>query len=152
MIILSLRFNIYVNYCDFFSLFDTIGCPSVVFIVFIATSSTVCPSDPFYVVTYFIKWVPTSWTYNISMDKTSWKCCRRQGIRKKNLEIRNLNVEMPKKPKIVRTLERYVRVGKVTVKMVHYSPYCSEPCTAFLCLVFLLDFLQFLFMVMYRKA
>ena len=29
--------------------------------------STVCPisSDPFYVVTYFIKWVTTSWTYSM---------------------------------------------------------------------------------------
>ena len=29
---------------------------------------TVCPgsSDPFYVVTYYIKWVTTSWTYSIS--------------------------------------------------------------------------------------
>ena len=28
---------------------------------------TVCPrsSDPFYVVTYYIKWVTTSWTYSI---------------------------------------------------------------------------------------
>ena len=30
---------------------------------------TVCPrsSDPFYIVTYYIKWVTTSWTYS-----TSW--------------------------------------------------------------------------------
>ena len=29
--------------------------------------STVCPrsSDPFYIVTYYIKWVTTSWTYSI---------------------------------------------------------------------------------------
>ena len=30
-------------------------------------NSTVCPvnSDPFYVVTYYIKWVTASWTYSI---------------------------------------------------------------------------------------
>ena len=30
---------------------------------------TVCPrsSDPFYKVSYYIKWVPTSWTYSISL-------------------------------------------------------------------------------------
>ena len=30
-------------------------------------SYTVCPgsSDPFYIVTYYIKWVTTSWTYFI---------------------------------------------------------------------------------------
>ena len=29
-----------------------------------------CPgsSDPFYVVTYYIKWVTTSWTYGITMN------------------------------------------------------------------------------------
>ena len=27
---------------------------------------TVCPSDPFYTVTYYIKWVTTSWTYSTS--------------------------------------------------------------------------------------
>ena len=29
-------------------------------------ANTVCPgsSDPFYVVTYYIKWVTTSWTYS----------------------------------------------------------------------------------------
>ena len=29
-------------------------------------SGTVCPgsSDPFYIVTYYIKWVTTSWTYS----------------------------------------------------------------------------------------
>ena len=29
---------------------------------------TVCPggSDPFYIVAYYIKWVPTSWTYSTS--------------------------------------------------------------------------------------
>ena len=31
---------------------------------------TVCPrsSDPFYVVTYYVKWVTTSWTYSIIHD------------------------------------------------------------------------------------
>ena len=30
-------------------------------------NSTVCPgsSDPFYIVTYYIEWVTTSWTYSI---------------------------------------------------------------------------------------
>ena len=34
---------------------------------------TVCSksSDPFYVVTYYIKWVTTSWTYSID---TFWVC------------------------------------------------------------------------------
>ena len=32
--------------------------------------STVCPrsSDPIYVVTYYIKWVTTSWTYSMKLD------------------------------------------------------------------------------------
>ena len=32
------------------------------------TVSTVCPrsSDPFYIVSYYIKWVTTSWTYSMS--------------------------------------------------------------------------------------
>ena len=31
---------------------------------------TVCPrsSDPFYIVSYYIKWVTTSWTYSINKD------------------------------------------------------------------------------------
>ena len=37
---------------------------------------TVCPrsSDPFYIVTYYIKWVTTSWTHSRSQysDHTFW--------------------------------------------------------------------------------
>ena len=34
---------------------------------------TVCPgnSDPFYIVTYFIKWVTTSWTYSTYCEGTA---------------------------------------------------------------------------------
>ena len=33
---------------------------------------TICPrsSDPFYIVSYYIKWVTTSWTYSMSHYKT----------------------------------------------------------------------------------
>ena len=32
---------------------------------------SVCPrsSDPFYVVTYYLKWVTTSWTYSINKEQ-----------------------------------------------------------------------------------
>ena len=37
-----------------------------------SVSYTVCPgsSDPFYIVTYYIKWVTTSWTYSITAYKS----------------------------------------------------------------------------------
>ena len=37
--------------------------------------NTVCPrsSDPFYLVTYFIKWVTTSWTNSIMLSE--FKAC-----------------------------------------------------------------------------
>ena len=39
------------------------------------TDNTVCPrsSDPFYIVSYYIKWVTTSWTYSISMSTKTTK-------------------------------------------------------------------------------
>ena len=38
-------------------------------------SDTMCPrsSDPFYIVTYYIKWFTTSWTYSICMYKQTLK-------------------------------------------------------------------------------
>ena len=37
--------------------------------------TTVCPrsSDPFYIVSYYIKWVTTSWRY--SMRSLNYSCC-----------------------------------------------------------------------------
>ena len=38
--------------------------------------STVCPgsSDPFYIVTYNIKWVTTSWTHSREKDLSTYYC------------------------------------------------------------------------------
>ena len=38
------------------------------------TGCTICPrsSDPFYIVSYFIKWVTTSWTHSIGWRKCMW--------------------------------------------------------------------------------
>ena len=44
------------------------------FILFICLSTiTICPrgSDPFYIVTYYIEWVKTSWTYSTNNSYAS---------------------------------------------------------------------------------
>ena len=55
-------------------------------------------SDPFYIVTYYMNWVTTTWTHSMSnLEERGRKDRKRRGERHKKLEEQKENLNIMKK-------------------------------------------------------
>ena len=57
---------------------------------------TICPrsSDPFYIVSYYIKWVTASWTHSIMLARGTWRgSIKVASSNKKPKKIRDIDTD-----------------------------------------------------------